>query len=216
ELNVRPSRAHSRHQPIPSSNGASSSRSRPSLDDRQAYAHDRFCPGCDDLGAHEGHRPRFQQGSEVPMPALISPVEISNPPTLLSATTLVTNIDSACRLSRCPSLVRRLPQEAECRAAIIAYTLVKLVIYPTTARVFASHGYSHLDRVKFIVLDPQPRAVSLGIDVVQGRLPPRAIWLPLVQLSQDIYPRTTGARPFRASSLGFHLPRKTSMILNTS
>ncbi|KAH6907190.1 hypothetical protein BKA70DRAFT_1563187 [Coprinopsis sp. MPI-PUGE-AT-0042] len=126
------------------------------------------------------------------MPVLVSPVEISNPSTLLFATTLVTNIDSACRLSRCPFLVRWLSREASCRVAIITDTMVKF-------------------DVNSIVSDPQSRAVSLGVDVVQGRLPPRAMQPPLFQLSQDIHPRTTGARPFRASSsLGLHLLRKTS------
>ncbi|KAH6896101.1 hypothetical protein BKA70DRAFT_785942 [Coprinopsis sp. MPI-PUGE-AT-0042] len=84
------------------------------------------------IWGHKDHHPRSQQGSRVPMPVLVSPVEISNPPSLLFATTLVTNIDSACRLSRCPFLVRWLLREASCRVAIIADTRVKFDIYPTT------------------------------------------------------------------------------------
>ncbi|KAH6907767.1 hypothetical protein BKA70DRAFT_1562865 [Coprinopsis sp. MPI-PUGE-AT-0042] len=56
-----------------------------------------------------------------------------------------------------------------------------------TARVFASNGYSHLEHVKFIMLDPQTRAVSLGIDVVQGRLLPWLILPPLFQLGHDTH-----------------------------
>ncbi|KAH6873987.1 hypothetical protein BKA70DRAFT_1570334 [Coprinopsis sp. MPI-PUGE-AT-0042] len=46
---------------------------------------------------------------------------------------------------------------------------------------------SGLDQVKFIVPDAQSRAVSLGIDVVQDRLPPRAILPPLFQLGHDMH-----------------------------
>ncbi|KAH6871848.1 hypothetical protein BKA70DRAFT_1354169 [Coprinopsis sp. MPI-PUGE-AT-0042] len=75
-------------------------------------------------------------------------------------------------VSRCPYLVLWLPREARCRAAIIADTMVKFNIYPTTARVFIPQLLSSLDQVNSIVPDHQSRAVSLGIDVVQGRLPP--------------------------------------------
>ncbi|KAH6888215.1 hypothetical protein BKA70DRAFT_66618 [Coprinopsis sp. MPI-PUGE-AT-0042] len=64
------------------------------------------------------------------------------PLTLLFATTLVTNIGSACRLSRCPFLVWWLLREARCRVAIIADTMVNFNIYPTAGRVFASQSCS--------------------------------------------------------------------------
>ncbi|KAH6871842.1 hypothetical protein BKA70DRAFT_1413474 [Coprinopsis sp. MPI-PUGE-AT-0042] len=106
---------------------------------------------------HEGHHPRFQKGSVAPMPVLLTPVEEIPNP-----------IDPlAHHRRRYDGQVRHLSNN---RPSLHIPQLL-----------------SGLDQVKFIVPDAQSRAVSLGIDVVQDRLPPRAILPPLFQLGHDMH-----------------------------